>query len=542
MSTSTALDRGRAAYADRRWRAAYDELTAADQETGLPTEDVERLAIAADLIGERSEGVDLLARAHSEYLKKGAVAEAAWCASWAGMRLMNAGSQAQASGWFARAERLIAQHGVRCRAAGVLLVARGLGALYGGDPESARQTFEQVAVVAEQFNDPDLTALSRLGSGQALITLGNVEKGLALMDEAMVAVTSGELSPIPAGITYCATIGGCHDAFDLRRAQEWTAALDRWCAAQPDLVPFSGQCQMHRAELYCLHGAWSEAFAVAKQAEERARSGDHNAAFGAHYQQGEVQRLRGDYGAAEICYRLADQAGGSPMPGLALLRLAQGKPQVAQSLIRQALDDPTTAGSRLLPAAVEIELAAGDVAAARAAADRLIATSRDNTMPLLQALASTAGGAVLLAEGDPPEALKTLRRAQRSWQQLNVPYETARCRVLAGRACRAMGDEDLARMEFAAARSIFAELGARPEIEAVDALSGTAASSTSDPLTARECQVLRLVAAGMTNRSIANELFLSEKTVARHLSNIFTKLGLSSRSAATAYAYQHGLA
>jgi DNA-binding NarL/FixJ family response regulator len=542
MSPSTALDQGRAAYTDRRWRAAYDELTAADRDSGLPAEDVERLAIAAHLIGNGDESVDLLARAHQEYLKKGGIAEAAWCAAWAGMRLMNAGSVAQSSGWFARAERLFSSHGVRCRAEGLILVARALGALYGGDAETARQTFEEVAVVADTFGDPDLTALSRLGCGQSLLALGKVEPGLALMDEAMVAVTSGELSPFPAGITYCAVIGGCHDAFDLRRAQEWTAALDRWCAAQPDMVPFSGQCQMHRAELYCLHGAWSEALAVAKQAEERSRSGDPNAASGAHYQQGEIHRLRGDFAAAENCYRHADQAGFSPQPGLALLRLAQGKPGVAQSLIRQALDDPTSAGSRLLPALVEIEIAAQDVAAARAAADRLNALSQDHPMPLLHALAGTAEGAVLLAEGDPSAALRALQRARHGWQELDVPYQAARCRVLAGQAYRAMRDEDLAGMEFAAARTVFADLGARPDLEAVDALPGTAASPRSDLLTTREFEVLRLVAAGMTNRTIARELFLSEKTVARHVSNIFTKLGLSSRSAATAYAYQHGLA
>jgi DNA-binding NarL/FixJ family response regulator len=230
------------------------------------------------------------------------------------------------------------------------------------------------------------------------------------------------------------------------------------------------------------------------------------------------------------------------LPGLALLRLAQGKPAVARSLIRQALDDPTVSGSRLLPTLVDVELAAGDASAARAAADQLKAVSRDNPMPLLQALAGTADGAVLLAEGDLPTALRTIRATQRGWQQLDVPYEVARCRVLAARAYRAMGDEDLAQMEFDAARSIFTDLGARPDVEAVDALSGTARSSSADPLTAREGEVLRLVAAGLTNRGIANELFLSEKTVARHVSNIFTKLDVSSRSAATAYAYQHGLA
>jgi DNA-binding CsgD family transcriptional regulator len=372
--------------------------------------------------------------------------------------------------------------------------------------------------------------------------LGRADEGLRLLDEAMVAVTAGEISPIPSGIIYCAVIDACHLAFDVHRAQEWTTALDRWCQAQPDLVPFSGQCRARRAELYVLHGAWSEALEAARIAQERLRLGDRDALFGAHYQQGEVERLRGDLDAAEESYRRANESGYDPQPGLALLRLARGNARSAQSSIRRAAGDADPATRRRrLPAQVEIELAAGDVAAARACAEELTALSRSSPMPVVQAVVHQADGNVLLAEGDAGGALRQLRRAWALWMDLDAPYEAARCRVASGRACRALGDEDSAVMELEAARAVLLELGAGPELAALDEMSADRSARVGSGLTPREVEIVRLVSTGMTNRLIAHELFLSEKTVARHLSNIFTKLGLPSRAAVTAYAYEHGL-
>lgn len=316
-------------------------------------------------------------------------------------------------------------------------------------------------------------------------------------------------------------------------------ALDHWCKARPDMVMFSGQCQAHRAELYLLHGAWTDALEAAKAAQERYRRGDRNAVYGAWYQQAEIQRLRGELDAAEDSYRRAGQGGFEPQPGLALLRLAQGRTQLAQTIIRRAdgLADPATR-RLLLPGVVEIELAAGDVTAARHAADQLAELAATAAMPMMQAIADQADSAVLLKEGDAGGALGKARRAWRVWRELDAPYEAARCRVLAALACRALGDEDSALMELAAARDVFAELGAAPALAETNVLSRT---EVDGPLTPRELEVLRLVAAGKTNRVVAAELYISEKTVARHISNIFTKLGLSSRAAATAYAYEHGL-
>jgi ATP/maltotriose-dependent transcriptional regulator MalT len=459
------------------------------------------------------------------------------------LALLLRGEMARASGWLGRVGRLVEDGELDCAARGYLLVPALLAACNSGDAAGAYALSTEAGKIAAQFGDKDLAALACLGQGQASIVLGETARGVALLDEAMVSVTTGEVSPIPAGLVYCAVIETCMGVFDLRRAAEWTEALSGWCEAQPDLVPYRGQCLVHRSQILQVHGEWPAATIEARRACERLSHPVHPALGLALYQRAELHRLRGEFDEAEQAYRQASQCGREPVPGLALLRLAEGHVTAATAAIRRAVDESHDPLGRpaALAAYVDIMVAVGDLAAARVAAEELSEIAGVIDAPFLQAIAAHAAGTTLLAEGNAPVALAALRRASAGWRELEMPYEAARTRVHIGLACRALGDQDTAALELDAAREAFDRLGARPDLARLAELAGVGGPKTAGMLTVRECEVLRLVAAGKTNREIGTQLVLSEHTVARHLQNIFAKLGLSSRAAATAYAYEHGL-
>jgi DNA-binding CsgD family transcriptional regulator len=540
--TSDVLTRGREAFSRRAWREAFDDLSAADQTAPLAAEDVERLATAATLVG-RDDGPDFWARAHQEFLSRGDIDRAARCAFWVAFLLMTVGKSARGSGWISRGRRLLEDGQASGAVQGLLLIPLALQRVIEGDGEGAYAAFAEASQIADRHHDRDLAALSRHGLGRALIYLGKIADGVMLLDESMVAVTADEVSPIIVGGVYCSVIAACREIFDLRRAQEWTAALDEWCAVQPDAVQHRGYCCVHRSEMMQLHGAWLDAMHEAQQASQHlAAPRTQSAAAEALYQQAELHRLRGDVANAEDMYRQAGQLGRKPYPGLAQLRLAQGQIDTAATAIRHALEEFSGhMRTRALPAYVEIMLAAGDVPAARAGAEELTTIAAKLEAPFVDALAAHAMGSVLLAEHDARAALAALRRASTLWRELDAPYEASRARVLVAAACRALGDEDGADMELDAARQAFTRLGAGPELTRLDDAMRQQASRPTGGLSAREAQVLRLVATGKTNRAIAGELRISDKTVARHISNIFVKLNVSTRAAATAYAFQHEL-
>jgi DNA-binding CsgD family transcriptional regulator len=543
MSDDTsALRAGREAYTRRDWSVAYTQLSIADRQEPLGGSDLERLAVAAYLIGEDDAATEFWTRAVNQWGRSSDPVSAARCAFWLGLALSLRGEQVRGGGWLARAQKLLDTTGVDCPERGYLLVPLGLQRLAEGDGAAAREVFSTAAVIGERFADPDLISLGALGTGHALIVLGRHLDGVAAFDEAMIRVTSEEVSPIVTGIVYCAVIEQCQRIFDLRRSQEWTAALTRWCSAQPDLVPYRGQCLVHRAEILLLQGAWAESMEAARRAHRRLTQPTVHAAVGsASYLMAELHRLRGEFAQAEKLYTEANKWGRPPRPGLALLRMMQGRVGSAVACIRREVDetlDPLEQ-ARLLPACVEIMLAAHDVPSARAAAAALDTLAARLDIPYLHAVAAQASGSVLLAESRAQNAVAVLREAWERWNLIGAPYEAARVRELIGRACRELGDVDTARMEFDLAAAIYRDLAAAPDLERVRTEVGT--ESSASPLTPRELNVLRLVAAGKTNRAVAEDLFLSEKTVARHMSNIFLKLGISSRSAATAYAYEHRL-
>ena len=538
------LQRGREAYERQAWAEAYAALAEADHSTPLDAEDLDRLATAAALIGLDEASAAARTRAFQRFLDGGDSRRAAGSALW---RLLSISDQkhrqAEIGGWLARAERLLAGDAEDSVARGFLLCLGGRRKAGEGDFAGAHTAFTEALAIGERLRHADLTALARHAVGRAMLWQQQTAAGMACLDEVMVAVSAGEVGPIVTGIVYCSVLSACHDLFDQRRAQEWTDAMTSWCAAYPDMVPFRGECLVRRSELLQVHGAWDDAVVEARRACERLASGDPTQSAPAFYQHAEICRVRGDFDAAEEGYRQANRAGRRPQPGLALLRLAQGDTAAADAAIRSALHETKgqRARAQVLHAAVEILLASADAAAARAAARELEELARQVGAPALRAAAAQAAAAVALAAGEPRDAVGLLREAWELWQDVPAPYEVARVRALMGSAYAALGDDEGARMEIDAAVEVFEQLGARPDVERLTALHAPETPAPSGGLTGREVEVLRQIAAGKTNRAIAAQLSISEKTVARHISNIFTKLDLSSRSAATAYAYEHKL-
>ena len=543
MARADRLREARALFIARQWSAACAHFEAVDDEELLGSDDLERLAEAQYLIGRELESVDTWSRAFRISREQDERAWAARCGFWVGFVLLNRGDLASGNGWIARVQRELAGIGGVVEA-GYVRYLVALRAIFGGDAEGAYAGFDEAAQVGVRFGDRDLETLARLGQGRALIRLERPEDGVACLDEAIVAVTSGEVSPIVVGDSYCTAIEGCQELFDLRRAHRWTEDLSRWCEGHPDLVAFRGQCLLHRAEVLQLRGSWPDALSELDRAlKHRGRPAGHLATGAVYYQQGELHRLRGEAEQAEVAYEEARRHGRQPQPGLALLRLAGGQVTKADAAIRRALaeaDDPTRR-SWLLPAAVEVLVAKADVDSALETCAELKATAAGYRSQMLDAVTAHSQGMVRVAAGEPEEALPLLGQALEKWHALDVPYEAARVHVLLGQASHALGDEEGARAEWAAARETFAGLGAQPDLKRLDGLIEEEADRGAHGLSERQLEVLQHVAAGQTNREIADALVISHRTVERHVSDIFTKLDVSSRAAATSYAYEHDL-
>jgi DNA-binding NarL/FixJ family response regulator len=536
------LDESRRACSRSNWRQGHAGLAEVDAVRPLCAEDLQLLGDSAYMLGWDEEYVAALVRAHNLHLAAGDLQAAARTAFWIGHSFMHQGQMPLAGGWFGTAGRLLDEHGEDCAERGYLLIPIWLRQMSEGDWESALANAEEAARIADRFADAELAALARDEQAHALVMLGRADEGLKLADELLLDVGSGPYSPVARGILYCNTIIFCRAAHLVPAAAAWTDALTAWCAACPEMVAHNGLCRVHKAEILQLRGAWDEAASEAVEAATRFREGVLNRfAIGrAHYRQGEVYRLRGDWIAAEESFREAAAQGVDPQPGLALLRLGQGRVSAASAAIRRAVAEQTGPLQRadLLPAFVEIMVVADDLDAARTAVDglaRIVTTHRSDS---LSAAVDQAMAQVALAAGDAQAALRSARSSFRRWTELAAPYDVARARVIVGLACRALGDEESAELELDAARATFESLGAAPALHDLGARAATSPAG----LSARELEVLRLLARGLSNREIADQLVISEHTVSRHLQNIFGKLGVGTRAAAGAYAFEHRLA
>jgi len=535
-----AIEDARTACDDHRWGDAFRLLSGLELDA-LDIDDLDRLATASYLTGHDEDAFAYWIRAHQRCIDEGTVHRAAYFGMRLGQGLGFIGDFGRCRGWIDRTARLLSDARIDCVEQGYLEYGLAMMRLFeAGDIAGARAHFVQAGKIGSGYVNRELVALARIGEGRMLIYLGEIAEGMALLDEAMTSIEARELSPLATGDAYCTVIDACAELCDLARCHAWTESFTRWCDTQQELVLYRGHCFLHRAEMLELLGAWPEALVEARRACDRLAAPVNPAALaGACMIEGDLLRLVGDFDGAEAAYQRASEFGRDPQPSLALLRLAQGRIDVADAMIRRVVGETADPMSRarMLGPCVEIMLAAGDTAAARTASDEFRGLAAELATPYLRAQAARTLGAVLFGEGDANAALVDLRRAFTEFHALGVRYEAARTRLLIAAACAALGDHDAAAMETKAARSVLDTLGASSSFGRIT----HTAPSPPDGLTERELEVLILLAQGKTNRVIADELFISEKTVASHVSHIFTKLGVASRSAATAYAYDRHL-
>ena len=517
------------AVARRDWQAAYDLYSGLRDRSA---DDTQALAESAWWLGRMDESIRLYAEAYRQQRAAGNDEDAARASLLLAVSCRLVGELAQSDGWLSRCTRLLesmpegAEHGYS-------LYLRIAGLLGSGDLEPALESARRMQDLGQRFSDPTLVCLGVYYEGRSRIKQARVQEGLALLDEAMLAALSDELAPMWAGAIYCGLMDACHELHDLRRAFEWTEATRRWCDPLPLTSLYPGICRVHRAQVLQTRGEWRQAEEEALGACRDMVGVDVWAVADAYYEVGEVRRLRGDLAGAEAAYTQANESGRDPQPGFALLRLAQGRIDAAMASIGAALapGGASRLGQATLHVAqTEIALAAGDVALAKASAREVVSTAVAFDSAGLGAEGNRCLGAVLLAQGRVVEAMAMLRTAFNAWQELDAPYDVARTRLLLADAYRALGDADAAARERFAAEACFARLGV------VAARGGLPKG-----LTPREVEVVRLIASGDTNRVIAEKLVLSPRTVARHVSNIFGKVGATSRSGVTAFAYDIGL-
>ena len=508
-----------------------------------PSADAERLDMLAEAawwLGRVDECIDARERAYRAFEELGDQRRAGQCAVWLYEHHSFRARPAVASGWLQRARRAL-EGDAQCVEHGSLLLREAEIAHGSGRLDDASALAQQALALGRGLGSSDLEAEALQTIGRVIIDSGRVGLGLSHLDEAMLLAVEGRLSPYSTGKVYCSLISACEDVGDLRRAAEWTDATARWAQQHPFAI-FPGICRIHHAVVLDRQGALVDAERELDQACAELIGSHLPNAAAAFAEMGDIRRRLGDLERAEEAFARAEELSGRTCAGTALLRLAQGRVETAARIIAACMTEQSPnplARARLLPAATQIAVAAGDLAGAREWVRELDSTAEAFDAPMLHAMASLARGRMQLAEHDVAAASATLRDALRAWQELGVPYEVATTRTVLAQALRDAGDEEGARESFVAASALFGQIGARLDAHGID--RGGDEPRLPCGLTGREAEVLRLIAAGLPNKEIAAALHLSVKTVSRHLSNIFIKIGVSSRAAATAFAFEHRL-
>jgi len=536
------LESAREAFARRNWPAARESFKTVRQNVELSPDDLSALGDSAWWIGDIDEAMAAYEAAYRLSLQGRQPRRAAVNALGLAVSLFLRGEIELGSGWMHRAQRLLGDE-PEAAEHGYLLYLDTEVAFEQGELDEVIVKAHALEEMGRRFEDENLAAGGVLFQGRALVRQGRLKEGMGFLDEAMVAVLADEMDPGWAGNVYCHLMAVFHELVDIRRAAEWVEATERWVKSLPPAVLFTAICRVHRSQVLQITGAWDQAEReAARVCLDLANIHVAGLAEG-HYQVGEIQRLRGELVAAEGSYERAHECGRDPQPGLALLRLAERRFPAASASIQAALvaeNQNPLARAPLCAAQVEIAIAVGNIDNARGACRELEATASVYTTSGLEAMARHARGAVALAEGLPEAALPILRDACRRWRELGADYNASKACLLLANVYEALGDADGARRELDAATSVFVRLGAVPDSRGVVESRGK--RRLPGGLTEREVEVLALVASGRSNRDVAAELSISQKTVARHLSNIFTKLGASTRTEAAAYAFEHRLA
>jgi ATP/maltotriose-dependent transcriptional regulator MalT len=538
---SDALERARRAYGDRQWDKACHAFAEAREHGDLDAADLAAFADAAWWLGHTDESLRLSEEVYRHHVQGNRTPQAAGLAIEMGFLWLLRGEPTVGSGWINRATRLLAD-APECAEHGYLLYLEVMDAQQRGDPERAIELSRRMQDLGDRHGDPTLRAVGLVLQGVVMIRQGRVDEGLAVLDEAMLPVRAGDVSPDWTGNIYCQLMALFIELADIPRARAWTDATERWCDGFSNAAMFRGICRVHRAQLLHLQGDWATAEQRAAQACRDLADMNVEVVAEGHYVIGELRRLRDDRAGAEEAYGLAHELGRDPQPGLARLRLAQGRTGIAASALDAALaatNEPATRAP-LLAARVDVAEAAGEVTAAADAARQLTEVAETFGTPGLVAASRLAAGTASLVAGEPERALPALRDACRQWRKLDASYDTARTRARLARALEAMGDAEAAERERGLAKATFAELGAVHDLRVLEEHQQDGAPPGG--LTPREAEVLALVATGQSNREIARALTISERTVERHLSNMFAKLGLSSRTEAAGFAFAHGLA